>query len=365
MKVVIATPLYPPEIGGPATYAEILVRELPKRGIEVELVKFSDVRHLPKIIRHFAYYRRVLKAARAADAVLALDPVSVGLPAMKAAKKLGKPYIVKIVGDYAWEQGIQRFGVTESLDAFVRMPRVPLQVRILRAIQTRVAESATRVIVPSEYLKYIVSVWGVDSKKISVIYNAVPMDIPGQLPQAIAELSRPLIVSVGRLVPWKGFEGLIDAVTTLREGGNRASLAIIGDGPNRESLKHYLQENLGTHGVYLGSLSHAETLATIKNADVFALNSSYEGLSHTLIEALSLGIPTVATRAGGNGEIVSDDKNGLLVPVGDTTHLAHAITCVIRDRALHERLGKEAKKSVTKFSESAMVLATVALLELL
>ena len=52
MKVIIATPLYPPEIGGPATYAEILVHELPKRGIEIELVKFSDVRHLPKLIRH-------------------------------------------------------------------------------------------------------------------------------------------------------------------------------------------------------------------------------------------------------------------------------------------------------------------------
>src|SRR3989344_1930156 len=119
MKLVIATPLYPPEIGGPATYAEILMRELPKRGVEVELVKFSDVRHLPKIIRHYFYYRRVLEAARGADAVFALDPVSTGLPAMRAAKKAGKPFAVKIVGDYAWEQGVQRFGVTLDLDEFV------------------------------------------------------------------------------------------------------------------------------------------------------------------------------------------------------------------------------------------------------
>ena len=151
MRIVIATPLYPPEIGGPATYAKLLLEGLPKKGIEVDLVKFSDVRHLPKIIRHFVYYRRVLKAARSADVVLALDPVSVGLPAMKAAKKAGKPFVVKIVGDYAWEQGRQRFGVTQNLDEFVRTTTVPFRVSVLRRIQTRGAPCATRVIPPLRY----------------------------------------------------------------------------------------------------------------------------------------------------------------------------------------------------------------------
>jgi hypothetical protein len=63
MKLVIATPLYPPEIGGPATYAKLLEDGLSNLGIEIKLVKFSEVRHLPKIIRHFAYYRRVLARA--------------------------------------------------------------------------------------------------------------------------------------------------------------------------------------------------------------------------------------------------------------------------------------------------------------
>src|SRR3989344_3997850 len=156
MKLVIATPLYPPEIGGPATYAKLLFEGLPKKGIEVDLVKFSDVRHLPKIIRHYIYYRHVLKAIRNADVVLALDPVSVGLPAMWAARRAGKPFVVKIVGDYAWEQGRQRFGITQNRDEFVKTARVPFPVRVLRRIQPRVAAAATRVIVPSEYLQDIV-----------------------------------------------------------------------------------------------------------------------------------------------------------------------------------------------------------------
>ncbi len=77
MRLVIATPLYPPEPGGPATYAKLLEEGLPSRGIEVTLVKFSDVRKYPKVFRHMAYKGRVKKALRNADAVLALDPASV------------------------------------------------------------------------------------------------------------------------------------------------------------------------------------------------------------------------------------------------------------------------------------------------
>src|SRR6185437_10345202 len=100
MKVVLVTPLYPPEIGGPATYAETLMRELPKQGIEVELIKFSLVRKWPRALRHFLLYREIVKATRGADSIFALDPFSVGVPALNAKQKLGKQLVVKIVGDY-------------------------------------------------------------------------------------------------------------------------------------------------------------------------------------------------------------------------------------------------------------------------
>lgn len=358
MRIVLATPLYPPEIGGPATYAEVLVRTLSAQGVTLELVKFSDVRHLPKIVRHIAYYRKLVRAGRVADAIFALDPVSVGLPAYLAARTLKKPLFVKIVGDYAWEQGVQRFGVSASLDAFVAQKSVPFLVRILRAIQLRVAQAATKIIVPSAYLKYVVSTWGVREEKIKVIYNAVPMEPAGALPTAVQALPRPLVVSVGRLVPWKGFEGLIEALQVVREAGTRASLVIVGDGPDRATIQASAEEALGRATMHLNKYSRPETLAIIKNADAFVLNSSYEGLSHTLIEALSLGAPIVATRAGGNGEVIADSKNGLLVPVGDTAHLAHALMNVLHDRALRTRLSETAKASASRFAEDTMVRET-------
>ncbi len=110
MRLLIATPLYPPDPGGPATYAKALEEGLPPLPIEVDLVKFSDVRHLPKGVRHVAYFWRVLRALKGVDVVLALDPVSVGLPALLAALIARKKFVLKVVGDYAWEQGRQRWG---------------------------------------------------------------------------------------------------------------------------------------------------------------------------------------------------------------------------------------------------------------
>ncbi len=357
MKLVIATPLYPPEIGGPATYAKLLMEGLPAKGVAVNLVKFDDVRHLPKLVRHLAYFFRVRRALKKADAVLTLDPVSTGLPACLAAWSLDKPLIVKIVGDYAWEQGRQRFGVTASLDEFVTMKQVPMRVRFLQSVQSRVARHAQIIIVPSEYLKTIVATWGIGEEKIEVVHNAVVIEAVGAVPAAVEKLPRPLVVTAGRLVPWKHIEGVIDAIALM--AGKKTSLAVVGEGPDREVLERHAAEQLPGRTVFTGLLSHADTLATIQMADVFVLNSSYEGLSHLLIEALSLGVPIITTRAGGNLKVITNDDNGLLVPVGDTSALAAALTRIFSDEALRARLVLRAVESSSHFSIDAMLARTV------
>ncbi len=360
MKLLVATPLYPPEIGGPATYAKLLFEGLPGKDVDVEVVKFSDVRHLPKIMRHYAYYRRVLRAARRADVVLSLDPVSVGLPAMRAAQKARKPFVVKIVGDYAWEQGRQRFGITQNLDEFVKTPAVPLPVHLFRRVQTRVARSATRVIVPSNYLKGVVATWGIPREKIEVIYNAVPLEEFGIIiPKTVSALSRPLVVTVGRLVPWKHIEGVIDATA----GIFGASLAVVGEGPEHTTLARHAEEKLPGRAVFTGLLSHADTLAVMKSADALVLNSSYEGLSHLLIEALTLGMPIIATQVGGNPEVIVNEEDGLLVPSGDAPALAHALARVLGDEELRTRLSTHARESAKRFSIGTMLSETAATLQ--
>lgn len=361
MRLLVATPLYPPEPGGPATYAKLLESELPKEGIQTALAKFSSVRKLPKLVRHLAYFLTLLRAGRDADVILALDPVSTGLPAALAARLLRKPFVVKVVGDYAWEQGRQRFGVTSTLDVFVRERQHASMVILFQRVQTWVARQATAVIVPSAYLKGIVRAWGIPDEHVSVIFNAVPNESSGTIP-AGSNVPRPRIVSVGRLVPWKGVGGLIDAMVEVRATIPTASLVIAGEGPDRRSLESYAQARLGDAATFTGAIEHAEVLALFREADVFVLNSTYEGLSHLLIEAQMIGTPTIATNVGGNAEVITDMKDGILVPSGDRTALAEAIIRLSQDTELAARFHAAAKESSTRFSVQATAVATAVLL---
>lgn len=360
MKIVVATPLYPPEPGGPATYSKLLEEGFPKEGIEVVLVKFSDVRR--SAFRHVAYFRHVYRAARNADLVYALDPVSVGLPAFCAAKLARRPFVVKIVGDFAWEQGRQRFGITETLDEFVRHHTRNPVLAVYRFVQSLVARGAERIIVPSHYLEQIVAEWGVRRNTIDVVWNAVAMEAPAAVPASVANLKKPLVVSVGRLVPWKGFFELIHALQLVRESGIAASLAIIGDGPDRDVLKEQAEKRLNGDYVLTGALSHGETLAAIAHADIFVLDSLYEGLSHTLIEALTLGKTVVVSNVGGNVEIVRHEENGLVVQPESADALGVALVRLLKNPALATRLASVAKQSSGDFAVNNMLEKTAAIL---
>jgi glycosyltransferase involved in cell wall biosynthesis len=347
MRILIATGLYPPEIGGPATYAKFFEDELPKNDIEVEILPFSNVRHLPKVIRHFAYLWKLIRMSRSADAILVQDTVSTGVPAAIASKITRLPLIVRVPGDYAWEQGRQRFGVKENLDDFQDLRYGPM-VGLFRALQEFTVRSATRVIAPSEYLANIVVRWVNPNQEVSIVYNGV------ELPLVVSEPEkRPdedLVVSVGRLVPWKGFDSLINIVNKEENW----FLAIIGDGP----LKEKLGRNAGKRVMLKGKLPRDETLGWCKEADVFVLNSSYEGLSHTLLEVMALGVPIVATNVGGNPELIEDGVHGLLVESGNDKALHDAIEKLVNDKNLAKKLGENAKVRAEDFSIDYTVEAT-------
>src|SRR3970282_2746467 len=117
---------------------KILNDELPKRGIEAVVLSFDEVRHLPKVVSHILYFAKIFTKGHDCDIIYAQDPVSVGLPAFLAAAVLRKKFFLKVVGDYSWEQGVQRFGVDESLDDFVKTPKreFTLPVRFLRSVES-------------------------------------------------------------------------------------------------------------------------------------------------------------------------------------------------------------------------------------
>ena len=358
-KILIATGIFPPDIGGPATYSKLLADKLPELGLSVEVVSFGEVRHLSKIIRHTAYFIKLLLRTRGCDILYAQDPVSVGVPACLVARIMRKPFYLKIVGDYAWEQGVQRFGVTDLLDEFSISNKYSFPVRMMKRIQTMVARHATKIIVPSKYLKQIVTNWGVDNDRISVVYNAfeplAPLLRRTELRKKFV-FSDKVIISVGRLVPWKGFGGLITVFAELHKNDPSLSLVIIGDGPDRKKLEQQVQ-NLGLNDkiTFTGRLAQHEMLEYIKASDVFVLNTSYEGFSHQLIEVLAVGTPCVTTSVGGNVEIIRDGKNGLLFPYNDLPKLKESIEIILSDKELSAKITIAGQNTVLSYSSDRML----------
>src|SRR3989344_112758 len=172
MKILITTGIYPPEIGGPATYTALLEKEMPRHGIEVLVLPFRTVRYLPKLVRHFVFLCKVLSLGRKAELLYTQDPVSVGFPTMLAAKILGKPFLIRIAGDYAWEQAAQRFGVKENIDDF-QHKKYGFQIELMRFLQKTMARMADKVITPSKYFCNLVANWNPKKDNVITIYNGI------------------------------------------------------------------------------------------------------------------------------------------------------------------------------------------------
>jgi glycosyltransferase involved in cell wall biosynthesis len=353
-KLLIATPLYPPEIGGPATYVKFLEQYLPKEQFDIEIIRFGEVKHLPYIIRHFAFFWKVFKRAGSSDIVYALDPLGVGIPSGFAAKLRGKKFMLRIAGDRAWETAVQRWNISDPLDVFSSSRSYSFPIPILKFGQTFAARMAAQIVVPSEYLRSIVSNWGIKKEKIYPVYNAFSPIIISESKEEIRRelfLYGHIILSAGRLVPWKGFETLIRAFSAIVEDTPDMKLLIAGDGPDKEKLLqtvHLL--DLEDKVIFLGILPKEKLLRYLKASDLFVLNTFYEGFSHQLLEAMSLGTPVVTTTVGGNPEMIETGKDGVLVTYDDTRAFISVITLLLKEKKYAEDLAKSAKDKAGTFN---------------
>jgi glycosyltransferase involved in cell wall biosynthesis len=358
-KLLIVTPLYSPEIGGPATYTAFLEENLSEEDFELIVIKFGDVKHLPYIIRHFVFFWKVFKRAKNADIIYALDPLGVGIPVGFASKLRGKRFLLRIAGDRAWETALQKFDITESLDTFSASKKYSWKIRALKFGQTFCAKMAEKIIVPSEYLRTIVSNWGISKDKIFPVYNSFsPIDIPESKEKLRKELSLSgsVIISAGRLVPWKGFEMLIRAIPEMLVDTPDLKLYIAGDGPDRAELSILVSSlHLENTVIFLSVLSKEKLLQYIKASDVFALNTFYEGFSHQILEAMSLGTPVVTTTEGGNPEMIETGKDGLLVTYNDTRAFASTITLLLAQKKYAKDLAKNGEEKADTFSVSRAI----------
>ncbi|MBN1163590.1 MAG: glycosyltransferase, partial [Candidatus Krumholzibacteriota bacterium] len=190
---------------------------------------------------------------------------------------------------------------------------------------------------------------GVAAEKLIPLPNGVDTDIyriptPEEKRAAresarIPPGSRALLFT-GRLSRQKGLDILLQALSTLKD--LPWVLLLAGQGREKESLLN-LAETLGLSGRvrFLGPVD--DVLALYRAADIFVLPSREEGLSNSLLEAMSCGLPVVATRISGSAQLVADGVSGILVPPGDPSGLASALERILAGRG---NLGKEARRRI-------------------
>jgi glycosyltransferase involved in cell wall biosynthesis/putative flippase GtrA len=372
-KILIATGIFPPDIGGPATYAKVLAEELPRFGFGVDVISYGDgpdgteplgagelcrvSRKRNVFFRYFRYFMAVYKMGRRADLIYVQGPMSDGLPVRLAASLIGKPYVMKIVGDHAWEQGRQRYGVEDGLEAF-QQNKYGVEVELMRALERWAARGAKLLVTPSAYLKNIISNWGLDPGKIEVVYNSVATGNLAKRDVLRGKhcLEGDLILSVGRLVPWKGFSELIAIMPQLLKANPAFRLLIIGDGGQKDELRRLIRSlDLEGYVFLLGKMDKSAVWEYMASADLFVLNTGYEGLPHAVIEAMAFGLPVVTTRVGGNPEVIEDGKDGVLVDYGNEEALNRAILDLWQDPSRRQALSARARAKAKKFSKENMV----------
>lgn len=363
-RALVITGIFPPDHGGPASYVPRICNALIDRAIDVKaVITLSDkILHddykfqVMRIQRSANRFKRILKLAayvrRHIDNVDVIYVNGLLFESMFLLKVVwSKPVVVKIVGDVVWEISVNKRFYTGGIEAFQSHNRIGLTT-ILKAIRNHLLSKADGIIVPSKYLQTIVQKWVGDKTKLQLIYNSVDEKA------FKAEKRLYDVVTVCRLVPWKGVSELIDLCIE-----NRLRLNIVGDGPLRNFLESRAIEFPDLIN-FTGALPQDRVASEISKGRIFVLNSSYEGLPHVILEAMLVKVPVIATNVGGTSEIIVDDFNGYLVHPTNTQMLNKRVCDLIKNPNKRFKFTVNAMKVLRqKFSSDNMYQKTLSMLE--
>lgn len=167
---------------------------------------------------------------------------------------------------------------------------------------------------------------------------------------------------IARLAPVKNHTHLLRAFARILDAGQtRAQLMVIGDGAERQALEALsTQLGIASRTRFMGE--RRDTEALLNALDIYVLSSLSEGMNLTLLEAMSAGLPIVATAVGGNGEMVEDGKTGFLVPLSDVDAMISRLNQLMNDPSLRLKLGTAARASaIGRFDERVMIDAYLSL----
>jgi glycosyltransferase involved in cell wall biosynthesis len=359
VKVLVISGIWPPDVGGPASHAPQVASFLQSRGHGVVVVTTASApppsatfpvhwvsRSLPKGVVHV---RTGLEVARRAARVDVVYTTGMFGRSAVGATLARRPYIVKLTADPAFERARRRGIVGGNVDQFQAASAGP-KVRALRLARDAELRGAAHVFTPSSYLGELAVSWGVAPARVSVLPNPAP-ELPESEPREVLRASfgmdRLTLAFAGRLTAQKSLGLALRAISQV----DGVDLLIAGEGDERAPLEDAAAKLALSERVrFLGPLARDRVIDLFRAADAAILSSSWENFPHAVVEALAVGTPVIATRAGGVAEVVHDEVNGLIVPADDAEALGAAVRRFAGDAELRERLRAAAVPSVAEYA---------------
>lgn len=303
MKIILATPIYPPDVGGPAEYVKKLAEELRARGVKIDILSYGEGTSGESlwfvgrkfIFRHFAYFFKLLWLARKADIVYAFDPMAVGLPAYLVSKIRGVKFVMRLGGDYLWERDVEAGRAWTTLRGYYQSElwkEKKLEHFLLRKIFSRVDEFIFNTSFQAEIYK---KVYNIPEKKIGVIVNPfTSFELVSVKPGARQ------IVFAGRFIKLKNLDNLILVFKKISPDFKDYKLILFGAGPEKEHLQALVKENDLSDRVNIRPpIPRADLLETIAKSTACVLPSLSEINPNFALESISAGTPILLTRENG------------------------------------------------------------------
>lgn len=389
IKILIATGIFPPDIGGPAAMIEELIGSLVDNKFKLKVITYAETGERGKLsygdktikiykinrnrnmfIKYFFYLRRLLQLAKWADVIYATDIYSVGYSAYLAKKIMGKKYIIRFAGDSAWETAVSNNWTNDYIVDFQKKV-YDEKIEKLKNKRKKILFNADKVIAVSRFIADLAEIIGVKKDKIRVIYNSA--DFMDRLEVSQDEIddikfkygnNAKIVIFSGRLTAWKGVDGIIKILPELIKKVGKINFLVLGDGPEMENLKKLAKDyNVSENVHFLGRVKREETKKYFAAADLYILNSNYEGLSHALLDVMKCGAPIITTTVGGNPELIEDGKDGLLINYNNKEELLNASVKILTNEQLAKDLSMNAKEKVKRFNLDNTVNETVDVLK--
>lgn len=320
MRILIATGIYPPDIGGPALHVKKLAEAMRNRGWEVKIITYGEKqssevvvisRRIPFGLRHLIYFWRCFWLSIGCDLIYAQDTTAAGLPAFLTAKFLGKKFFIRIGGDLLWERAVEGKKRFLSLNEYYKNSFHLTDWRLMFPLIKYILQHSKKVIVPADLLKRIyIDFYDVKPEKLEVILNPIVADgIFG------AHNYNETILFAGRFVAYKNLKFLMKVFDKVRQEIKKGKLVLIGDGPEKGELKKFSDTLISRHYIeILPPISREELLKKINSVNICVGPALTEFNPNFILDCLSMGRVTLLSKENGltihlPEELLFDPKN--------------------------------------------------------